>query len=249
MTILSRRLLLAAALSAAPLSALAAAATDPAPMPDIPYPTPRAPRPMKIGVIGSGRVGATLGELWLRAGHQVMFSDRDPAVVKALTDRLAGAQGGASLEAIAFGDVVLLTVPYGAMPDIARDLGPALAGKIVIDTGNPSVARDGPMAATALAKGAGKATAEFLPGARIARAFNVINYQQMRLQAHRPTQRVGSMIAADDPAARQAAVRLVIDAGFEPVIVGDLASAGRFELGTPVAGVKTAAEIKTILGL
>jgi len=169
--------------------------------------------------------------------------------VRALTERLPGARGGTSAEAVAFADVVLLSVPYAAMPDIARELGSALAGKIVIDTGNPLPARDGPMAEAALATGSGLATAGFLPGARIARAFNVINFAQMRLQAHRPGERIATMIAASDPEARAAAERLAGDAGFDPVVVGDLASAARFELGSPPAGVRTAAEIRAILGL
>jgi predicted dinucleotide-binding enzyme len=242
----TRRRIVALALAALALPRAAAAAAGPA---AIPHPIPRTARPIRIGVIGSGRVGGTLGEIWLKAGHQVMFSDRDPRTVKGLTDRLPAARGGTAAQAAAFGEVVLLSVPYGAMPDIARDLGPALRGKVVFDTGNPSLARDGEMARAALAKGSGRASQDFLPGTRLVRGFNVIGYQSMGAEAHRPGDKVGVMLAADDAGALALGERLVRDAGFDPVVVGGLASAARFELGGPAAGVKTAAQLRALLGL
>src|SRR5690349_24434551 len=76
-------------------------------------------KPMKIGVIGSGRIGSTLGGLWVKAGHEVMFSDRDPEQVKRAIDGLGPrARAGSTHEAAAFGDVVLIAVPYAALPAI-----------------------------------------------------------------------------------------------------------------------------------
>ena len=72
-----------------------------------------------------------------------------------------------------FGEVVLVSVPYGALPQVGRDLKSELAGKIVLDTGNPYPQRDGEMAVAARAKGTGVASAEYLarraPGARVQR--------------------------------------------------------------------------------
>ena len=66
---------------------------------------------MKIGIIGSGRVGGTVGELWVKAGHEVMFSSLDLEHDKALAARLgAGARAGSSKEAAAFGGVVSPTI-------------------------------------------------------------------------------------------------------------------------------------------
>jgi predicted dinucleotide-binding enzyme len=244
-----RRLVgLAGLLAAAGLVAHQPAMAAPAPV--IPHPIPKTSGPpLKIGVVGSGQVGGALGEVWLRAGHQVMFSDKNPATVKAIIDRLPNARGGTTDEAVAFADVVLLTVPYMAMPEISRDLGPALRGKIVFDTGNPNLVRDGDMARTALAKGSGLASAEFLPGARLVRGFSSFGAGSMASEAHRPGEKAGVMLASNDPQALATGVRLVRDAGFDPVVVGDLASARRFELGTPVAGVKTAAQIRGLLNL
>src|SRR5471030_3166654 len=93
---------------------------------------------MKIGVIGSGRVGSTVGELWVKAGHEVMFSSLDLEHDKALAARLgAGARAGTSKEAAAFGEVLFIAVPYAALPQVGRDLGDALKGKIVLDASNP----------------------------------------------------------------------------------------------------------------
>ena len=68
---------------------------------------------LKIGIIGSGRIGSTLGGLWLKAGHEVMFSSLDLEQDKALAARLGGkARAGATREAAAFGEVLLTAVPY-----------------------------------------------------------------------------------------------------------------------------------------
>jgi predicted dinucleotide-binding enzyme len=216
----------------------------------IPNPIPRTARPMKIGFIGSGNVGGTLGELWLNAGHQVMFSARTPAGVKAQTDRLPGSRGGTPAEVIAFADVVVIAVPFGVWPDIARDHGQALRGKIVFETTNPSAPRDGEaITSAALAKGSGLAVAEYLPGAKLVRGFNAFGAAAMAKEAFRPGARVGVPLAANDPAAMAVGVSLVRDAGFEPIEMGGMASASRFELGGPAAGVKTAAELRQILNM
>ncbi len=99
----------------------------------------------RIGVIGSGHIGGTIGGLWVKAGHPVMFSSRHPDELKDLVARLGPlASAGAVAQAIAFGDVVFIAVPYGALPQIGRDYGEALKGKIVLDAGNAVAARDGP---------------------------------------------------------------------------------------------------------
>lgn len=206
---------------------------------------------MKIGVIGSGRVGGTVGELWVKAGHEVMFSSLDLEHDKALAARLgAGARAGTSREAGAFGDVLFIAVPYSAMPQVGRDLGDALKGKVVLDACNPIPSRDGDMAIEAKAKGTGIASPQFLPGARLVRAFNCVGYASMRSEAHRAGERLGIPLAGDDAAALRIAVRLVQDAGFEPVVVGGLARAKDFDYGTPIFGrPMTAAEVRRTLGI
>jgi hypothetical protein len=206
---------------------------------------------LKIGVIGSGRIGGTVGELWVKAGHQVMFSSLDLEHDKALAARVgAGARAGTPKEAAAFGEVLLISVPYSALPQLGRDLGDLLKGKIVLDTCNPVPGRDGDMALEARAKGTGVASPQFLPGARLVRAFNSVGYTRLQSEAHRSGERIAIPLAADDPIALQVAVRLVQDAGFEPVAVGPLARAKEFDPGAPVYGkALTAAELRHGLGI
>ena len=206
---------------------------------------------LKLGVIGSGRVGGTVGELWLKAGHEVMFASLDLEHDKALAARLgAGARAGTNREAGAFGEVLFIAVPYAALPQVGRDLGEALNGKVVLDACNPIPGRDGDMAIEARAKGTGVASPQFLPGARLVRAFNCVGYSSMKSEAHRAGERLGIPLAGDDPVALRVAVRLVQDAGFEPVVVGGLDRAKDFDAGTPIFGkAMTAAEVRRTLGI
>jgi len=206
---------------------------------------------IRIGVIGSGRIGGTVGELWVRAGHEVMFSSLDLEHDKALAERLgAGARAGTPKEAGAFGEVLFIAVPYAALPQVARDLGDSLNGKVVLDSCNPIPGRDGDMAVAARAKGTGIASPQLLPGARLVRAFNSVGYARLQSEAHRAGERVAIPLAADDAAALRIAERLVEDAGFEPVIVGTLARAKDFDVGTEVFGkALTAAELRKGLGI
>lgn len=205
----------------------------------------------KIGIIGSGRIGGTLGGLWLKAGHQVMFSSLDLEHDKALASRLgAGAFAGTPKEAAAFGEVLLISVPYAALPQVGRDLGDTLKGKLVLDTCNPIPWRDGEMAIEARAKGTGIASPQLLPGARLVRAFNSVGYAMLQSEAHRAGERVAIPLAGDDAKALASAVRLVQEAGFDAVVVGPLVRAREFDYGTPVFGkALTAAELRRGLGI
>jgi predicted dinucleotide-binding enzyme len=203
---------------------------------------------LKVGIVGSGRIGGNLGEIWLKAGHAVMFSSRHLDDDRALAKRLGGkAQAGTPQEAVAFGEVVLMAVPYGALPQLGRDLAGAINGKPVVDACNPFPNRDGEIATWARQKGAGLASAELLPGARIVRAFNAISYARLpEIAARKGGEPTGMPMAGDDAQAIALASRLVRDAGFEPVLIGGLAM-GRYLIpGTPLAGEHTPEEIRKI---
>ena len=202
---------------------------------------------MKIGTIGSGRVGSAIGGAWVKAGHEVMFSSLDLEADKKLAARLgAGARAGTPREAAAFGAVLLVTVPYTALPGLGRDLGDLIKGKIIIDTSNPIVARDGEMAVAAREKGAGIASQEFLPGARIVRAFNAIGAARMAEAANK-SELVGMPIAGDDPDAISVVSAIIRDVGYEPVLVGTLAAMGKYLIpGTPLAGEHSPEEIRRV---
>jgi predicted dinucleotide-binding enzyme len=213
--------------------------------------TPQTSRPMKIGFIGSGNIGGAVGELLARAGHEVFFSSRNPDNLKALVARVGPrARAGTPKEAIAFADVVFLGVPFSSMPQIGRDYAADLKGKVVLDAGNPNPRRDGPMAEAAVAKGAGLATAELLPGARVVRAFNQLNFKVFLSEAHRSGDRVAVPLAGDDAEAIAVASRLVTDAGFEPLVVGPLAAGKSFDSSQPIfLKAMTARELRAVLKL
>jgi 8-hydroxy-5-deazaflavin:NADPH oxidoreductase len=208
-----------------------------------------APKGLKIGIIGAGRIGGTLGELWTRAGHDVMFSSLDLEKDRELAKRV-GAKAGTPAEAAAFGDVLLVSVPYAALPQVGRDHAASIKGKVVLDSCNPILARDGEMAVAAKEKGTGVASVEFLPGARLVRAFNSVGYAKLQSETNRAGDKVAIPLAADDKAALAVGIRLVKDAGFEPVVVGPLSSARTFDVGTPAFGkALTAAELRKTLGM
>src|SRR3954471_4501949 len=206
---------------------------------------------LKIGIIGSGRIGSTFGGLWAKAGHDVMFSDRDMEQAKKAAEGVGSrARAGSVDEAVAFGDAVLIAVPYGALPAIAQQVGDKLKGKVVIDPNNPVPARDGELGAQAKEKGAAVSAAALLPGARLVRAFNSWRYQTMAREANRPAPRMAIPVAADDAAALKVGLQLVADAGFDPVAAGSLAQSKAFDLGSSVSGrVLTAPELRQALQL
>ena len=208
-------------------------------------------KPMKIGVIGSGRIGSTLGALWAKAGHEVMFSDRDVETAqRAAKETGARARTGTVEEAVAFGDAVLIAVPYFALPAVAKQVGAQLKGKLVIDPNNPVPGRDGELGVQAKEKGAAVSTAAILPGARLVRSFNAWGSSTMAREANRAAPRMAMPLAADDPATLKLGAQLVADAGFDPVPAGTLAASKAFDLGSAVSGrILTADEMRKALSL
>jgi predicted dinucleotide-binding enzyme len=191
---------------------------------------------MRIGIIGAGMIGSTMAKLWAEAGHTVMIASRHPDQLEPLVERMGrNASAGAAVDAAAFGEAVLLTVPLGALPQLAADLAPSLVGKVVLDTGNAYEKRDGAVAHEASQHPSGSAgwAAALFPGARWVKAFNTVYFKILEREAHRNGDRVGIPLASDDRSALDVAVELVRDAGFEPVIVGPLARGREFEPGTP----------------
>ena len=196
---------------------------------------------LKISVIGAGKVGGTLGTLWVKAGHSVMFSSRHP---EELTDlvKSAGpnARAGSVNDAAAWGDVIVLSVPYGAMPVLSEQLKGKLGGKVVFSTSNPFSGRDGDVGRKALDEGVALADQQYLPGVHLVRAFNAISYTSMKDQAG---QGKAIPVFADDSQARELGARLVRDSGFVPVIF-PLARAKDGLPNGPLSGVWNEADLK-----
>ena len=245
---LSRRMLLGLMAGTAVLAMVAAM---PFPVLAQAAPAPAAPSgsPLKIGMIGAGREGGALGTAFAKAGHPVMFSSRHP---EQLSDLVTAAgpltKAGTVEQAIAFGDVVLLVVPYSAVEQIGKDYGKALAAKLlVVDVSNPIARRDGEdlVKSVDAQGGAGLATQKMLPGAHIVRAFNAIGSGRVAELGQQKGE-IGVPIAGDDPNAVALASGLIREIGFEPVLVGGLAMGKYLVPGTPLGGEHTPAELKQI---
>ena len=208
----------------------------------------------KIGMIGAGREGGALGALFVKAGFPVMFSSRNPERLKDLAAGLGPlAQAGTVAQAVAFGEVVVLAVPYPALEEIGKTHASDLAKKVlVMDVCNPIGRRDGEDLVKRVAEqgGPGLVTAQWLPGAKIVRAFNAIGAGRLGSIARPSTSadRVGVPIAGDAQDAIAAAEVLIRAIGFEPVVVGGLAMGKHLVPGTPLAGEHSAEELRRIAG-
>src|SRR5262245_17563498 len=93
---------------------------------------------LRIGIIGAGNVGGTVGTLWAKAGHEVMFSSLDIEADRKLAASVGkNARAGTPKEAAAFGEVLFFAVPYTALPGLGKELAAEIKGKVVIDASNP----------------------------------------------------------------------------------------------------------------
>jgi 8-hydroxy-5-deazaflavin:NADPH oxidoreductase len=173
---------------------------------------------MRVGVVGSGRIGGNTGTQLARAGHEVMFSSRHPGSLEELATGAPGAVTGLPEEAVGFGDAVIFAVPWSLVDDAVAQLGP-LEGKVVIDTTNQYGAggieslRDGLTAV--------ELNARRMPGARLAKAFNTLTSGCQRDVAEgRVDGDVAMFFAAEDEAAAGVASELIAACGFAPVQIG-----------------------------
>ncbi len=191
---------------------------------------------MKIGIIGSGDIGGTLGRLWAHTGHEVMFSSRHPEELKPMAED-AGAKTGTLEAAVAFGDVILLAIPFGKVSEVAQQVG-RLEHKILIDATNPYPQRDGDVARQVIEDDSQTATgyvASQFPGACTIKAFNSIYFKVLEEQAFRAgDERIAVQVCGNDPQAKQTVKQLIEDMGFAPQDIGDLNRGKLFEPDAPL---------------
>jgi predicted dinucleotide-binding enzyme len=210
-----------------------------------------AAQPLRIGIIGAGSQGGTVGRLWVQAGHEVLFSSRHPDELVSMTRPLGPrASVGTPRQAAAFGSVVLFAVPYDTLPQLGQDLHAELRGKIVLDATNPGPGSNNALAKEAMANGVGQTSAKYLPGTRLVRAFSAVDASAVAASASRQSGKLAVPVAGDDAEAVQLAAQLVRDAGCEPVVVGNLAAASSFQRGgSGFRANTTAPELRRLLGL
>ena len=182
---------------------------------------------MKIGIIGAGRIGGGLATQLAGAGHQVMVSfSRDRASLESLAAKIGPqASAGSAAEAVAFGEVVVISVPWSVLPLALQQAGP-LTGKVVIDTTNQFGASPLP--------GEGQTAAAFnaarMPGARYTKSFNTLTSGfQAQAAGRSGDERVVQWLCGDDPGANEVVARLIEDAGFAPVDLGGTAGCAVME--------------------
>ena len=193
---------------------------------------------MKIGVIGSGNIGATAARLFARAGHEVAVSNsRGGSGLEELIRELGeGARATDTEEAARFGEVLLVAIPFGKYETLPAA---AFEGKVVIDANNYYPQRDGNF--PVLDSGettSSELVAWHLKGARVVKGFNTIWFEHLAKQgdASLPVEeRRAIFIAGDDEEAKQVVSRLVEEIGFAAVDTGALSEGGRRQqVGTPV---------------
>jgi 8-hydroxy-5-deazaflavin:NADPH oxidoreductase len=181
---------------------------------------------MKIGIIGSGNIGATAARHFAKAGHQVALSNsRGPASLAALVKSIGpNARALTVPEAARFGDLVLLAVPW-RMPE-ALPPADTVAGKIVIDAMNPYSAEGQVMHIGD--RNSSEEVGRRLPGARLVKTFNTMYYHTLATESRAPGKdRLVLFLAGDDPEAKKVVARLIEEIGFAPVDTGSLREGGR----------------------
>jgi predicted dinucleotide-binding enzyme len=176
---------------------------------------------MRIAIMGAGNVGGGLGAALVKAGHDVVFGVRDPDSDKTRQALAAspGATATTPAEAVAGSDLIAFTLRWDAVPDTVGQL-PSLDGRIVIDAMNRFTGDPG--------RSTSQDLADLLPGARIAKAFNTIGFENLTT-AHERRAPAAMFVAADDAGAKEAAMDLARQLGFEPEDAGPLANAKPLE--------------------
>ena len=188
---------------------------------------------MRIGIIGAGKVGGSLGKLWVRAGHEVFFSSRHPNRLKTLVEEAgSGAYSGTVADAAFFGEIILFSPNFWGLDDALKAAGP-LKGKTVVDVTNPlewnpndRMVRSLPWSTTA-----GEELAQKLPDAQVVKAFSTIPASFIPHAFFRPAQlqRLVVFYCGDHRLSKVAVDRLIADSGFVGVDAGSLRLARELE--------------------
>jgi len=181
---------------------------------------------MNIAIIGAGNVGRALATSAMRSGHSVTVSSSNGATAAKLAEE-TGAKAAASNRAAAEGaELVVLAVPYTAMVDVLDDVGPALAGKIVVDATNPLKADYSGLAVEGTS-GAEEIQAR-LSQSRVIKAFNT-QFAARQTDPRIAGLSIDGFVAGDDEAAKAVVLDLVKGMGFNPIDAGQLAMSRALE--------------------
>jgi predicted dinucleotide-binding enzyme len=185
-------------------------------------------REVNIGVIGAGRIGGNCARQAVKGGHEVMLSfSRDPSKLESLAAELGSerASVGSPAEAAAFGELVILSVPWGKIPEALAEAGD-LTGKVVVDTTN----QFGPGPMPEPGQTAAAFNAQRMAGARYVKSFNTLTSSfQEEAAARDGDARVVQWMCGDDPQAKEIVAGLIEDMGYVPVDLGGTATCAVME--------------------
>jgi len=193
---------------------------------------------MTVGFIGSGMIGGTVARLSVAAGHHVVLSNsRGPETLQNLIDELGPlASAATGQQAAVAGDLVVVSVPLKAYPALPAQ---ALAGKVILDTGNYYPERDGQLADLDSGSLTGSELLQRqLPDSTVVKVFNNIFFKHLASLA-RPAgaaDRTALPIAGDEEKAKTVVAEFLDSIGYDTVDTGSLAQSWRQEPGTPAYG-------------
>jgi 8-hydroxy-5-deazaflavin:NADPH oxidoreductase len=193
---------------------------------------------MKIGIIGSGNIGETTARLFVNAGHQIALSNsKGPQSLESLVTSIGpnSAKAMTVQEAVAFGDVVLLALPWRKREELRSLPSELLKNKIVIDATNP-YSENFELIDLGNSTSSEEVAKELPTGARIVKAFNTMYYETLRTESRRSKDdRLVLFVAGEDVDAKSVVSKLIEDIGFTPVDTGSLREGGRKQQpGSPI---------------
>lgn len=176
---------------------------------------------MKISVIGSGGIGGTVGTLWAKAGHEVLFSSRNPEKLSLLVAEAGStARAGTIAEAASFADVIFLAVYYWTTDDALAAAG-SLDGKIIIDATNPYNRTDAGQIQRVPNVSSALELAQKVPQAKVVKAYNTLPTATLANEHHRTDPYV-LFYCGDDVDAKAIVAQLIKDSGFAGIDLGEL---------------------------
>jgi predicted dinucleotide-binding enzyme len=193
---------------------------------------------MRLGIIGAGFIGRAVARLAVKNGYEVMLSNSRGPRTLGSTMVSVGCAVGTTADAAAFGELVLLAIPFSS----THDLDPTLfAGKIVMDADNYYPARDGPIAELEdHSATTSEITQRHLAAATVVKAFNAILERDIEADARETgaPDRRALPLAGDDPEAKKKVAGFLDKLGYDVVDGGSLAEGWRFERARPAYCVK-----------
>ena len=182
---------------------------------------------MKIGIIGTGRLGSALGKIWAEKGHEIMFGSKDPQKAKKLANSIGGnVNGGTYKEAADFSDVVVLAIPWSGAKESIKAAGD-LKGKIIVDSTTTAAPHLGG-AIIQITPSAAEKIVKWTEGAKVIKAVHTVGVESLdKLQFG--TQQASLFICGDDLDAKSKTKQLGLDLGFDVIDAGPLINARLIE--------------------